>query len=87
MPICKNPRCGKDHPSHIRCEQWARQNAATQATVEPDDRGVEAPLDTRPVVAAPVRKAKEFLRKVGRPKVYPDRKTQMRELMRRKRQK
>lgn len=33
----------------------------------------------------PVQIAQEFIKKVGRPKVYPDRKTQMRELMRRKR--
>jgi hypothetical protein len=47
------------------------------------------PVEQEVVGSTPIQpaieKAKEFIKKVGRPKVYPDRKTQMRELMRRKR--
>jgi hypothetical protein len=43
--------------------------------------------DTKPKNTRPLEQAREFIKKVGRPKVYPDRKTQMRELMRRKRAK
>lgn len=49
------------------------------------------PVEQKAVGSIPIqpaiKKAKEFLKKVGRPKMYADRKTQMRELMRRRRAK
>lgn len=79
--------CGVDHPVHLRCEMF--KNAATLVLNE-GSREV-APLsplkDSKPspVVAAPIKQAQDFIKKVGRPKKYPDRKTQMRELMRKRR--
>ena len=73
----------KDHYANEACVK----DAATQATVCPDDRGVESPSNTRRVVAAPIKEVEEFLRKVGRPRLHADRKVYMRDLMRRKREK
>ena len=65
--------CEKEHPSHIRCEIWARQNAApVELPAGELLGGVKTPAHfaqpvQQPQEAAPIRKVKEFLKKVGRP--------------------
>lgn len=74
----------------MRCQlAKALQNAAPQVK-DGEGRRVAPeglPRDSKPspVVAAPIKQAEDFIKRVGRPRVYADRKTQMRELMRRKR--
>lgn len=89
MEKCRNQLCGLEHPRHVRCDAWARMLKANGETpldqpavpVASEDVGVDRP-ERRPKA---IKEAEAFIRRVGRPKVYADRKTQMRELMRRKR--
>ena len=75
--------CGGEHPVHLRCEMFK------SATVELGQVKLceEAVTNLEPQIAAPIKQAEDFIKRVGRPKKYPDRKTQMREYMRKRRAK
>jgi len=82
------PKCRTtDHWANEVCAKDAATRvgfAGRAEVVPPIPRKDNKPL---PEVAAPIKQAQEFIKKLGRPKIYPDRKTQMRELMRRRRAK
>ncbi len=68
MP-CK--ACGFEHESLVRCEVAKARNAATQELPGlPLRRKPSGPLSSQqPVVAASIKQAQEFIRKVGRPRL------------------
>ena len=94
-------RCkSKDHWANEVCPKTLGL-VSPEGVATPSRDGKKVPHVNEPVVdrgesvrnaqhetAGPVEQAREFIKKVrGRPKVYPDRATQMRELMRKKRAK
>lgn len=73
------PKCNRrDHWANEECPKDLRGQAQTGCLDEEPGGHQSEP--------APIKQAVEFLKRVGRPKKYPDRKTQMREVMRRKRE-
>lgn len=67
--VCK--ACGFEHESWVRCEVAKARDAATQELPGlPLRRTTSGPLSSKqPVVAASIKQAQDFIRKVGRPRL------------------
>jgi len=77
--------CGEDHDPRLRCEQALALRKV--GGVYLPELSEDLPRSKVSVPVPPeIKKVQEFLKR-GRPKVYPDRRTQMRELMRKRRAK
>lgn len=78
--------CGLEHDPRVRCEHAKRltgmQELPTPLLCSPpaSPQGAQ-----QPVVPAPIKQVQEFLKRVGRPKIHPDRKTYQKEWMRKRR--
>ena len=87
MTLYHCPKCNtRDHYFKEPCLKGEASTQARASELSPQGCSVSDPranLDdkSRPVVAAPIKQAQEFIMKIGRPKIYADAKVRRRQYM------
>ena len=75
MTLYHCPKCNtRDHYFGEVCPKDAQGCSVSDPRANSEDK-------SRPVVAAPIKQAQDFIRKIGRPKIYADAKLRRRQYM------